>query len=1141
MGFRYFTSQHDKCPVCQGERKDCRHDGDLIFCRTESPSPLYRFIKLDAKGFGIYVEDKFNERQTQTYRPPREKRKDDREVVADSIRDRSYRELASQTKLDTIHHEDLLRRGLPADLIQKYLFRSIRPNQRVNLTNPKFPGIKQGYVRVRQYGYTIPVFDVDSKIISYQVRIEDEENKYLWSSSTYLNNGNRVSSHNEILELPLQVINLQTETLGLCEGTLKPIIASNKHGISFIGASGGNFLSSRRTLLKTLKRLNPKKIIIFPDSNFCKEDVLGNRLVLDKNKKIAHFLLDHGFNVVYGYWGQELDSSKGDIDEIDSYEELPIQQLLNLGGRVLSKLTPEETLFMAKMSEDGYLKMFQDELSKYAETPKKSMMLTWEQSEDREVKYTPGCLPEIIPPKTVYVFHPRHRTVFYQEAYRKGHIRVLDISGCGTGKSYTAGTMTAETFFNMENIQMESPEAFIKNNKLVYLTQQARNPATSTLEKNFTELESRHYAVVYDKATTTELGAYHRKRVTANDKYDELGNCHLADMFVAIRAKDIEENLCKSCPFFKQCKQGKGAGWSDEEDRMALPYGYEHQKINTLNTKSEIIASASGFNYKLMGNAKWAAIVDEYSQTLQPINVVNVTLNDYAMAITQLINYDAPFIREKVINVFTSILPYLQGLQSSGTHGFSDSDVRKLLPDMSVEEREKAVTQITNLYHDRMQVIRDVLKMGKGKRLTHERLSIVEHNWIKPFYEVWSGRVDGAFQLDKSGFKIYIRNQMMVETLNNMRFIVFQDATGTRSHLSKITTIPENEILVGKASLKEDKTMRVVQITGLGSTLLNRSKDERRRVEVIRRVLSDRHKKIGFIEWKKYALEGDLIHLVTGRGSNGFNNMDAVCSFGIPMKNLSALQQEYTTYTGKKPEGKDFSKYVNNCRSGELVQEMGRLREERREEDLIYYVVTDDNINWLKDIGYDLEIIEATSLSPEAGSKQDLIKWEVYKAAMRCIKEGEFSTKTKLSRQANVTVRQVNKLAEFTTLQNFYADQYLLIQQIISEAEQSLQSRPLDDIIDDIVNSAKPEEQEDIRDVLAIYMPGFLKAYVKDELQRDDTERDIVNTITSLADVYSADWEILNRYAKNGEYTKLEKKLSKLPQRVQQLWQEKLV
>src|SRR4028118_806064 len=51
-----FTRSKGNCPVCNGERKDCRQLNGLYFCRTKKPSPSFTFKKHDSIGFGIYIE-----------------------------------------------------------------------------------------------------------------------------------------------------------------------------------------------------------------------------------------------------------------------------------------------------------------------------------------------------------------------------------------------------------------------------------------------------------------------------------------------------------------------------------------------------------------------------------------------------------------------------------------------------------------------------------------------------------------------------------------------------------------------------------------------------------------------------------------------------------------------------------------------------------------------------------------------------------------------------------------------------------------------------------------------------------------------------------------------------------------------------
>ncbi len=1139
MSFKYLTN--GSCPVCSGERRDCRNDGDLFFCRTENPNSGFRLIKEDTQGFGIYVVARGHSNYNFTRAKTKRVKQEDRVKVAAKYRDQAYRILSKQTILDAIHKNDLTRRGLSDAVIEKYLFRSFDKKQKVQMSG-FFPSILNNQLRVREYGYSIPVFDKDGNIITYQLRIEDVQNKYLWASPVTISEGKKVSSHNDKLELPLQVINKETEVIGLCEGTLKPIVAAERHGISFIGASGGNFLSSELTLLETLEFFgNDKTYVLFPDAGFCIEDKRGRADVLEKNKKLGHWLVEKGYTVKFGYLNNALDKSEPDIDETDTYELRPIEQLLNAGGRMLSKLSHEELQYMAKMTEDGYIAMFEQQLAEIApeEAAKRGVRLTWEQSLDTEVRYVPGQLPKEIPPHTVYIFNPDQRTKFYKEAKAKGHYRVLDISGCGTGKSFTAGNMKAEDFFPRKVTERgeESIANHKRNNKLVYLTQQPRNPATRTLELNFTELPSRHVGTYYEKGAMTEMGNYYRKRVDDVSKADELGNCHLAEMFVAIRDKRIHENLCGTCPFQKKCRSHVGSGWT--EDNKQAPYGYEHQKIKVLNEASEIIASAAGFSYKLIGvNTYWAGIIDEYSQTLNPIEKVEVDIDKFSRTLSMMAHYDGVF-TTKMHEIFRNVYPYLNGKETEIKYGDSHHRVLELFNEIPEDEKYQMINKAENINNERMESVRQYLRTGKKNQgVTSLQINSVETNWVTPFLEVWSGKVRGAFHLLQGKLVIYIRNQMMVDTLNSLRFAVFQDATGTRSHLSNYLDCRPQDILACKAVIKEEKNVEVIQITGMGNPNNYRTPNMESRVKALRKALAKRHPNmIGFMDYKKYTVDGDLDHLSTARGANAFKELLAACSIGIPCPSLSELQQQFTTYTRQKPEGKQFTNFVNNIRSGELIQEMGRLRAERRDEQLTYYVVSEDDISWLEGMGYKLTKVNATDLDPRCGDLGERVKWTIYKAAMETIKNGELSQYDDLV-SSQVTINQVNKLAKFHELKEFYAEQYALIQQIVKEAKEAIDDRSIDDIINEVVAASDIDKRQEIQSVLEIYVPGFLQAYVKAEVELTDDDREVLDYVSAMKKTYQAEWNVLERYASRRQTKPLTNKLKKLPQVIQQLWAE---
>ena len=112
-----FTYLKRDCPVCQGQRTDCRQsDSGLVFCRAEVPPPRgWQFVGEDRYGFGLfalddgqaspdwrraYLERKWQREQEQLTRQ--------QQLLSLDERDRNYRVLPGFGFLASRHHQQLL-------------------------------------------------------------------------------------------------------------------------------------------------------------------------------------------------------------------------------------------------------------------------------------------------------------------------------------------------------------------------------------------------------------------------------------------------------------------------------------------------------------------------------------------------------------------------------------------------------------------------------------------------------------------------------------------------------------------------------------------------------------------------------------------------------------------------------------------------------------------------------------------------------------------------------------------------------------------------------------------------------------------------------------------------------------------------
>ncbi len=149
---------------------------------------------------------------------------------------------------------------------------------------------------------------IDGKIAGYQIRMDRAEkgDKYRWGKNQRLNNG----------EMPVTVIGSSTDaTANLCEGILKPLVSQQRHGGLWMGAAGGHFLASERTVMRSLCQLGIKKIVYWPDSDGVKF------AIHEKKAALLQWLESQGFEVAVAYWGQ-LEGCEFDCDELPAVMQI---------------------------------------------------------------------------------------------------------------------------------------------------------------------------------------------------------------------------------------------------------------------------------------------------------------------------------------------------------------------------------------------------------------------------------------------------------------------------------------------------------------------------------------------------------------------------------------------------------------------------------------------------------------------------------------------------------------------------------------------------------------------------------------------------------------------------------------------------
>ncbi|PSF35965.1 hypothetical protein C7H19_14550 [Aphanothece hegewaldii CCALA 016] len=379
------------CPVCNGTRKDCRQNTvtGLIHCRDLEATPVgYIFRGYDSIGFGMWAdqaevsawsEEKRQEWQEMRRRVHREREQTQRRLLlCDSERDTTIRNILGQLKLSEEHRCQLQQRGMNDEQIDSRMYRSVKQWQKLQFrVSDRLAGVQQGgkSLYVPASGVLCPITNHLGQFVAWQIRFDNpgEFPKYLWASSESKRRSNGPSAHLKNGELPLAFFEPLTGRhevvsqwfkdtdiipVALTEGiAFKPAIASQRLGIYTIGASGGHFASSPKTLKTNLEQIKAiyerqsQKASVVQPILFADAGCLVNQSILHVYNHTIRQLQELGFEPYIAWWGQE-EKSVGDIDEIN---ETALSTIRLLSCQEFSSL-------VKKTQRDSHVKALQHQL-----------------------------------------------------------------------------------------------------------------------------------------------------------------------------------------------------------------------------------------------------------------------------------------------------------------------------------------------------------------------------------------------------------------------------------------------------------------------------------------------------------------------------------------------------------------------------------------------------------------------------------------------------------------------------------------------------------------------------------------------------------------------------------------------------------
>lgn len=329
------TRKQNPCVICGDTSAKCREGDVARLCMTFSDAiqniPGFKFVGRTKNDlWGKWIEDTGQDwteqqrldwqREQQQLRAQREREEARRKAESMSAieRDRYYRQLLDQLTLHPDDRADLIRRGLTDEQIELGGFKSVAQWQRLEFELPHtLPGVGLDgrSLNIPSPGYLCPIHDTEGLITGFQLRLRDANTggRYRWLTSATKKRPNGPTPHLPNGELPLAVHRSiePSSVVGLVEGVgVKPFVASQRVGHTFIGAAGGLFAASPQTLLETFEVLQPSEVRFYPDAG-----AIANHQVLQQYRRAWNLLEEWGYRVIVAWWGQST-KERPDIDEL---------------------------------------------------------------------------------------------------------------------------------------------------------------------------------------------------------------------------------------------------------------------------------------------------------------------------------------------------------------------------------------------------------------------------------------------------------------------------------------------------------------------------------------------------------------------------------------------------------------------------------------------------------------------------------------------------------------------------------------------------------------------------------------------------------------------------------------------------------
>jgi hypothetical protein len=768
-------------------------------------------------------------------------------------------------------------------------------------------------------GITIPVRNLQGQMVGAQVKPNSGEG-YRWDSIGQ-------NKLNETGQLPLTFWGCveNPRIIILVEGlTFKPYFTHLRYpDCLIIGASGGLFGISSKSLLTTLELYPDTKIVLMPDAG-----AIQNADIVKIYESTARLLRSIDRELLIGWWGQTTKAA-GDIDEI------------------LPETLVEVISWNRFMDFHAQSKKVERSLWKFANLrQKKRSLATGEtvDSRDTDLEYKTSQDLEKI----------------YSDAVVDPNIKaVLDISITGSGKSTLSG--------NVRSV------AGIENH--LYVSSQHRNPTTPEVEIGYTDVPSRHNGLFVNPDKTTPLGnPWLQNSQPAGEQWERtISNCHLADeqqLWRELGHADISENnpICGLCPHNAVCHYSSGDG-----------FGYKHQRNSALAQSRLRISPMALPNPQKHDYSKTLLIWDDQEQALS--RKITANSRDIDKVISQILTAN-PELAIELEPIFSRIKDKFEetsyyghdwhsianGIEIDDPGAMIDRVTKILSPDLS--------KLLLNPKESRFE------KWGFTVNQNSVVLAEISTNWLVSLLEILSGKVVGTARIDGGTLTVKQKDTYHQTIADKAALTVVLNATKSREDLALELGIERTQVRVISQPVPSFDILTIHMVDGLGNPTKNRCESMNNRIDMLGQSIAERHGDCSTIDKLKDRKDRAL-WFRDSVGSNAFKHDSAILIIGAPTPNLGAMADEFTILTGRitTATSKDweFLAFLKRQIAGHTIQAIGRARAQHRSEAVNIYIACDREDFPISEMmsaypGAKLTVVSAEDLCLESASSRTQLR-----------------------------------------------------------------------------------------------------------------------------------------------------------------------